>query len=205
VRYLLTSNAGEVAAILICVLLGAPLVLLPVQILWINLLTDGATALALGLERAEPGVMSRPPRSPGEPLLGRAGVIGVVAIGLYIGAATAAIFLLADPGSPGGLERARTLAFAGIVLIEKANAFGFRALHAPLWRVPFFSNPALLAAVAGMIGLQVAALELAPLQRLLHTVSLAPGDWLMLGAFALPVLALGECVRRLETNRVPRH
>jgi Ca2+-transporting ATPase len=204
VRYLLTSNAGEVAAILICVLLGAPLVLLPVQILWINLLTDGATALALGLEKAEPGVMSRPPRPPREPLLGRRAALGVAVIGLYIGSVTAALFLASSPHLPGELERARTLAFAGIVLIEKANAFGFRALYAPLWRLPFFSNPALLLAVAAMLALQVAAVELAPLQRLLHTVPLAPRDWLLLVALALPVIALGECVRRLGAGAQSR-
>jgi Ca2+-transporting ATPase len=196
VRYLLASNGGEIAAILLCVLLGAPLVLLPVQILWINLLTDGATALALGLEKPEPGVMARPPRPRHEPLLDRAGALRVLLLGGYIGLATTALFLSAGPEDPAALERARTLAFAGIVLIEKVNAFGFRALHVAPWRVPFFSNPALLVAIAAMLGLQVAAVELAPLQRLLHTVPLAAADWLLILGLALPVVPLGEALRR---------
>jgi Ca2+-transporting ATPase len=200
VRYLLSSNTGEIVAILLCVLLGAPLVLLPVQILWINLLTDGATALALGLEQPEPGVMARPPRPRHEPLLDRFGAARVLVLGAYIGLATAAVFLWNAPGDPAALERARTLAFAGIVLIEKVNAFGFRALHVAPWRVPFFSNPALLAAIAAMLALQVASVEFAPLQRMLHTVPLGLADWLLLAALAMPIVPLGEWVRRLALS-----
>jgi len=74
VRYLLSSNTGEVIAIFVNIVLGGPLILLPVQILWMNLVTDGMTAVALGVEPVEKGIMHRPPRSPREPILDRLGM-----------------------------------------------------------------------------------------------------------------------------------
>ena len=75
VRYLLSSNIGETIAILLTIVMRGPLILLPVQILWINVVTDAVTAIALGLEPAEADLMRRPPRGPQEPILDRAGVL----------------------------------------------------------------------------------------------------------------------------------
>jgi P-type Ca2+ transporter type 2C len=88
VLYLLSSNMGEVLAIFVNILLGGPLILLPVQILWMNLVTDGMTAVALGLEPAEKGIMQRPPRSTKEPILNRKGILMILLLGGYIGVAT---------------------------------------------------------------------------------------------------------------------
>ncbi|HZD43854.1 MAG TPA: HAD-IC family P-type ATPase, partial [Methanomicrobiales archaeon] len=85
-RYLLSSNIGEIVAIAGGLLLSLPLILLPVQILWINLVTDGVTALALGVEPAEKDIMVQPPRDPEEPILSRGALLLIILIGLWIGA-----------------------------------------------------------------------------------------------------------------------
>ena len=122
VRYLLSSNMGEVLAIFINILLGGPLILLPVQILWMNLVTDGMTAVALGLEPAEKGIMQRPPRAAKEPILNRAGIFMILLLGGYIGVATLWLFhhyLAAGQGE--AVLLAQTVAFTGIIVLEKMN------------------------------------------------------------------------------------
>ena len=92
VQYLLASNSGEVIAIFVNILLGGPLILIPVQILWMNLVTDGMTAVALGVEPAEKGIMKRPPRGVDEPILDRYGMIMIALLGGYVGLATLWLF-----------------------------------------------------------------------------------------------------------------
>ena len=199
VRYLLSSNTGEVVAILASILIGGPLILLPVQILWTNLITDGVTAIALGLEPAGRGLMGRPPRVPGAPLIDRAGLLGVALLGGYVGLATLVLFYLyADPGDP---DRARTIAFCGLILVEKVNVLNFRSLDAPIGRIGFFSNPWLLKSIVAMLGIQVAVVYIPAMQTLLHTVPLDLVDWLVMFAIALPAFVLGELWKRRKVAR----
>jgi Ca2+-transporting ATPase len=200
VRYLLCSNLGEATAIVANVLLGGPLILLPVQILWINLVTDGVTAVALALEPLEKGAMRRPPRPVREPLLDRSGWLLVVGVGGFIGLAALVLFQTAL-GDPGGEARARTLAFTGLVAMEKLAVLGFRALHAPLHAVGFFSNPWLLVALVSMLALQVAAVQTPWLGGLLHTAPLAPADWLLVAAVSVPALLVIEGVKWRASRR----
>ncbi len=198
VRYLLSSNVGEVTAIVANLLVGGPLILLPVQILWMNLVTDGVTALALGAEPAEKGLMERPPRDPGARIMNRFGLFTVLALGVYIGAATLWLFQhYRTSHGPEGLIAAQTVAFTGIILLEKMNVFNFRALKAPMSVTGFFSNRWLLLAWAGMIGLQAAAVYAPPLQRVLRTVPLTGADWVHMAALAAPVFLLPELLKWL--------
>ena len=202
VRYLLSSNVGEVVAIFLNIVLGGPLILIPVQILWMNLVTDGVTALALGLEPAERDVMQRPPRRAQEKLLGRFGMLMIAALGGYIGLAALLLFQsYLNSGDPDSALRAQTVAFTALIVLEKFNAFNFRSLREPLWRVKLLSNPALLAAVASMLALQVLAVYAPPLQAILHLVPLATRDWLIILAVAAPVLAIGEMAKARTRRR----
>lgn len=196
-RYLLSSNFGEIIAIAGAILLNLPLILLPVQILWMNLITDGMTALALGLEPTEKDVMQRKPRDPKQPILTRGAFAAISLIGLWIGAATIYVFTL-DPEMT--LDKARTLAFTGIIIFEKINVFNFRSLRFPLSKVGFWSNPYLLAAVLGTIGLQALAVYSPFLQTMLRTVPLAFGDWVILFVIGLPVLVAGEIYKKIKTS-----
>jgi len=193
VRYLLSSNTGEVLAIFANVVLGGPLILLPVQILWMNLVTDGMTAVALGLEPAERSIMRRPPRAPEEPILDRTGIAIVLALGLYIATATLWIFWsYLSSGRPEDAILAQTIAFTGIIVLEKANVFNFRVLEEPLFRVGPFSNPWVIVAWLGTMGLQVAAVYVPFLQDALHTVPLGLRDWGFISLFAVPVFLVPE-------------
>ena len=193
VRYLLSSNMGEVVAIFVNILLGGPLILLPVQILWMNLVTDGMTAVALGLEPVESGIMKRPPRAAREPVLNRNGMVTILVLGGYIGAATLWLFhhyLQAE--NPQGLEIAQTTAFTGIILLEKMNVFNFRALKAPIPVIGLFTNPWVIGAWVTTIGLQVCAVYVPFLQKTLHTVALGWKEWGLIIVIALPIFFLTE-------------
>ena len=198
VRYLLSANSGEVLAIAGGLAFGWPLILLPVQILWINLVTDGASALALGLEPSEPGTMRRPPRDPGDALLDRRGLIAVALYGLWLAGATLVLYRMFLPLD---LDLARTAAFTGLVVMEKAAVFGFRSLRVPLLRLGPFGNPWLVAAVAGTLGLQVAAVYLPGLQAVLHTVPLHADAWGPILLLALPPLLVPELVKIVLLRR----
>ncbi|KAA5547085.1 HAD-IC family P-type ATPase [Roseiconus nitratireducens] len=198
VRYLLSSNTGEVVAIFCNILIGGPLIFLPVQILWMNLVTDGMTAVALGLEPAEKSVMQRPPRRPSEPVLDARGFAMILALGSYIGLASLWLFHdYLSSGDPVKVAAAQTAAFTCIVLIEKANVLNFRSLRSPLHHVGFFSNPWVLAALALTISLQVAAVYVPVLQNALRTVPLDAETWGRMVVLVLPVFVIPELCKWL--------
>ncbi len=204
VRYLLSSNTGEVLAIFVNVVLGGPLILLPVQILWMNLVTDGMTAVALGLEPAENGVMQRPARASHEPILDRAGVAMVTLLGAYIAGATLWLFhVYLGSEQPEDVRLAETVAFTGIILLEKANVFNFRSLSEPLSRIGIFSNPWVIAAWATTVGMQVCAVYVPFLSAALHTVPLGWREWGSIALLALPVIIVPEVWKWAQSTHRP--
>lgn len=196
-HYLLSSNVGEIVAIVGGLLLGLPLILIPVQILWINLITDGLTALALGLEPAEPDVMRRRPRDPGEPILTGRMFLVILALGAWIGLLTLYIFsgLYAVD-----LDRARTMVFSGLIVFELYNVLNFRSFRFPLHGIGFFSNPALLYAILGSLVLQALVVYVPVFQIFLGTAPLTLADWWVLALFGLPILLAGEIYKIFRTR-----
>lgn len=206
VRYLLSSNTGEVVAILLSILTGAPLILLPVQILWMNLLTDGPTALAIGLDPAENTVMKRPPRDPRAGILNWAGVAMVAGLGTYIGLATYVLFQIYwQSGNPQDVLVAQTMAFTGIILIEKMNVFNFRSLAGPLTWSAARSNPWVLIAILAAVGMQLCAVYVPFFQGVLRTAPLRLADWGLLLVAAVPIVFLAEMTKRLHAWRSDAH
>lgn len=196
-RYLLSSNVGEIVAIVGGLLLGLPLILIPVQILWINLITDGLTALALGLEPAEKDVMQQRPRDPGEPILTRAAFTIILALGAWLGLLTLYVF---SGLYHIDLDRARTMAFTGLIVFELYNVLNFRSFRFPLHRIGFFSNPALLYAILGSLALQVLVVYVPVFQDFLGTAPLTLADWGLLALLGLPVLLAGEVYKILRSR-----
>ena len=193
VLYLLSSNSGEVIAIFINILLGGPLILIPVQILWMNLVTDGMTAVALGVEPAEKNIMKRPPRAVDEPILDRYGIIMIAVLGSYVGLATLWLFhyyINKDPQN--GVVLAQTVAFTGIIVLEKINVLNYRSTREPITKIGFFSNKWLLLAIFFTISLQVCAVYVPFLQDALHTTALGWKDWGIILLVALPIFILTE-------------
>ncbi|MEW9921645.1 cation-translocating P-type ATPase [Marimonas sp. MJW-29] len=192
VRYLLSSNAGEVIALVVNIAIGGPLVFLATQILWMNLVTDGVTAVALGLEKGEPDQMAEPPRRKDSRILGPAGIGTIVVLGMYTGLSSLWIFFqLLDFG----VELARTTAFTAMVVFEKVSVFAFRSLRHSNFRIGWFSNPFLLLALIVTLGAQVAAIYWPPLQALLRTVPIGWAEWQLIAAFALPILVVPELAK----------
>jgi Ca2+-transporting ATPase len=168
-----------------------------------NLVTDGVTALALGLEPAEPGVMERPPRHRDARIIDRHGIASILALGAYIGVVAVALFRFYQGRGAEGALVAQTIAFTAIVLFEKVNVFNFRSLRAPLGRTGLFSNPRLSIAWVAMVGLQVCAVYVPFLQRALHTVPLAPEHWLVITLLAAPVFIVPETLKAIAWRRRP--
>src|SRR5665811_730020 len=151
---------------------------------------SGVTAVALGLEPGSKDLMERPPRGAKEPILSKYGAALLLGLGGYIGLATLWLFhhYLATLGnSPEATATAQTVAFTGIILLEKMNVFNFRSLRQPLSKIGFWTNPWVLIGWGLMISAQVAAVYNPLLQKLLHTVPLRWQDWLLMFAVAVPI------------------
>lgn len=198
VRYLLASNAGEVVAIIANLLIGGPLIFLATQILWMNLITDGVTAVALGLEKSERNQMERPPRAPNSPILGKKGILTLAGLGLYTGTSSLFIFYTFLPL---GVDIARTAAFTGMVVFEKVSVFAFRSLTQPCTQIGWLSNPFLIGAFSISLLIQVAAVYWSPLQTLLQTVPIGWEQWVLIAVTAVPILIVPEAFKVLS-NRV---
>ena len=155
VLYLLSCNLSEVLTMLIAVVAGWPLPLLPLQILWLNLVTDSLPALALGLEPPEPGLMQRPPRDPREPLIDRGRLRTAGRQALFMAAGALALFALARGPLGLDLDRSRALAFTGLVFSQLAHALNSRSERLSLLALGPLTNPALLGAVGLAVALQV--------------------------------------------------
>lgn len=198
VRYLMSSNAGEVMAIMVNLVIGGPLIFLATQILWMNLITDSITAVALGLEKEEPDQMQRPPRRPEEPILGRAGFALIAAFGLYTATASLWVFYTFLPL---GVDIARTTAFTAMLIFEKVCVFAFRSLYRPTTAIGWWSNPILVAAFTISISLQLCAVYWPPLQTLLRTVPLALEHWSIIGLLAAPLIIVPELAKFVQMHR----
>lgn len=194
VRYLLSSNAGEIIAIMACMMIGGPLIFVPIQILWMNLVTDGPTALTLSLEKSEVDAMNRPPRSAQDDVVGIQGLAVILGFAAYTGSATLfAFYSVLDHG----VLQAQTVAFTTMICLEKFSVFAFRSLRLPLFKLGLFSNPWLLVAVIGTLLAQVAAIYWPPLQAILHTEQIDPETWFMIGALVIPVLIVPEIIKAI--------
>lgn len=190
VRYALTGNSGEIWVLFLAPLVGLPMPLAPLHILWVNLVTDGLPGLALATEPAEGGVMRRPPRAPDESVLAGGLWQHTLWVGLLMGGLCLALQAWALHGDPGSTARAQTLVFTTLTFAQMAHLLAIRSEHDPLWR-GLGGNPPLLAAVGLTVVLQLAVVYLPALQAVFRTEALAPLDLaLSVGAAAAVALAV---------------
>jgi Ca2+-transporting ATPase len=167
VRYLLACNTGEILVMLLGAVCGYPVALLPLQMLLVNLVTDGLPALALGLDPPSADVMRHPPRPPEESLFARGLGRLILVRGVIIGLATLAVFLICLREG-GDLRQARTLAMCTLVLSQLLHAFDARSQTAALWEQDPLANPALVAATASSLALLAAVVYVPGLRELFH-------------------------------------
>jgi Ca2+-transporting ATPase len=177
VYYLLSCNVAEIAVIFIAILAGLPSPLTPIQLLWLNLITDGAPALALGLEKGDPDTMDRPPRPAKEPIVNRTMQIGIAAQTIAIAGATLTAYLLGLRTAPGTPQVGETMAFVTLSFSELLRAFTARSERFPLFRLGVFSNHAMLYAVASSLVLLLLVLYTPFLQPIFDTYPLPATAW----------------------------
>jgi len=230
IRYLISSNIGEVAAIFLTAALGLPEALIPVQLLWVNLVTDGLPATALGFNPPDLDIMTKPPRSSEETLITSWLFFRYMAIGIYVGIATvggAAYWFLYDPTGPqmsyyqlsnflqcpGEPEKFKglscdifqapepmTMALSILVTIEMCNAVNSLSENQSLVVMPPWINPLLLAAMALSFGLHFMILHVPALATVFQIAPLSFAQWFVVMKFSLPVILLDELLKWVARN-----
>jgi len=193
-RFMLSTNLAEVLTIAVAMALGWPIPLLPLQILWINLVTDGPPALALSMEPAEADIMRHPPRRPGEGLLA-----GGMVRGVLLGSVLMAFAVLLLVRNAGDLEHRQTLAFTSLALAQLLAAMALRSLHRPFWRAGLFRNPAMWGAFAAGCAAQLAVVYVPALQHVFGTVALSLAELglcVLAGLFVMVGIEADKCIQR---------
>jgi Ca2+-transporting ATPase len=206
VHYLLSCNAGEILVMLVSSLAGWKVPLLPIQILWVNLVTDGLPALALGVDPVARDIMRRPPRPPDEPVVTAGRGLLMLCQGGFIAACTltAFTFVLFVEGAgqtEQGLARARTAAFVVLSCSQLFHAYNCRSQTASLFTLGVLTNPKLLLATGISFLMQMAVVYVPPLQAVFKTEPLGAFDWvLVIVISSLPLWAM-EVVKALRRLR----
>jgi Ca2+-transporting ATPase len=198
IRYVLTGNVGEIVALLVAPIVGLPLPLLPIQILWVNLVTDGLPGLAFVTEPAERGIMDRPPRPPGENVLARGLWQQVLWAGVLIGGITLAVQSL---GLGAGSAHWRSMTFTTLAFAQMSLALALRSERESLFRQGLLSNPALLGAVSLTVVLQMAVLYVPALRTVFHTEGLTGGEMLVVVGASCLVFAAVETEKLVRRRR----
>jgi Ca2+-transporting ATPase len=192
VFYLFSCNVAEVMVLLVGASAALELPLLPLQILWLNLVTDTFPALALALEPAEPGIMQRPPRDPKEEIFSWSLVRGMVGAATLIAVATLAAFAIGHAGPGGSVARAVTMSFSTLALAQALHLGNARRRSRVLEPASALANPWAVGAVALVVLLQALAVHAPPLATVLRTVPLGVLDWLVVAALAGAPALVGQ-------------
>jgi len=230
IRYLISSNIGEVVSIFLTAALGLPEALIPVQLLWVNLVTDGLPATALGFNPPDLDIMQKPPRSSGDTLISPWLFFRYMAIGIYVGMATvggATYWFLYDPTGPqmnywqlshfmqctGEPDKFKgiscdifqspepmTMALSILVSIEMANALNSLSENQSLVMMPPWINPLLLGAMALSFALHMMILYVDFLAVVFQITPLSWAQWMVVMKFSLPVILLDELLKFVARN-----
>ena len=194
VSFLLSCNVGEIGTIFVATLLGWPLPLTAVQLLWMNLLTDGAPALALGMEKEEPGIMDRPPRPVSRPIIDRAMTAGLVVQGVAITAVTLLAFWIGWK-LDGSVAAARTMAFVTLSLCQVLRAYTNRSERSSVFAIGVFSNRWMQYASLSSLALVIVVLYVPGLDTVFGAVGLTAAQWARLAPLLVLPAVLDEIAR----------
>ncbi len=201
VKYLISTNTGEILTIQAALILlsGAPLILTPIMILWINLVTDGLLDKTLALEPKEEDVMHTPPRRPDAKLIDSTMIQNIVVLGVLMAVGT--LFLFNWEWKQEGEASARTIAFATMAMFQVFNALNCRSRTRSVLKIGFFANKYLLIAIVASFSLNVLATTVPFLQTALGTVPLSLMEWVAVVLVASSILLVDE-VRKFVRPRL---
>jgi Ca2+-transporting ATPase len=181
-------------------LLAWPLPLVAVQLLWVNLTTDGLPALALGVDPADPDIMNRPPRTPGESIFTRPVKLMIFGIAIILAAILLPVFNWGIQTK--GLVYGQTMVFTTMVLFELFNSFNCRSHRYSILKIGPFSNKWLVVSVSISVLMQAAVLYIPMFFRLFDTTPLSPGDWLIMLPLSATPLVATEVAKRLSMSHM---
>jgi P-type Ca2+ transporter type 2C len=208
--FLLSCNFAEILTLTAAILLGLPLPLVALQILWINLITDGLPALALGVDPKAPDIMDRPPRPPHEGVFTRSVTVLLVVISLHLSLILLPMFAyyvlfnphrLSDPAQV--LILGQTMVFITLILAELVNAFNCRSDIHSLFTVGFWRNHFLVGSALLSLVIMVVVIHWQPLSSLFHTRPLSLADWLVAAGLSLTIFPVVEVTKWLLRRRAP--
>ena len=190
VRFQLSTNIGAILTVLVAPFIGLPLPFTPIQLLWVNIIMDGPPAMALGLDPANPDIMSSPPRKPADRILNfrRLGKLTAYGATMMVGT----LGMLWWGMQNGSAIHAQSLAFTTFVLFQVFNAFNARVDKRTTFRANFFRNRVLWLALTSVVVLQVLAVQWTPAHSIFNVEKLAIGDWMLATLVASSVLVLEE-------------
>jgi len=190
IRYLLSCNIGEVLTMFLGMLAGLPIPLLPIQILWVNLVTDGLPAIALGFDPPEKDIMMMPPREEKESIFSHGLLSLILFRGTIIGLSTLAVFV-SMLHFTGSIERARTGAFMTLVLTQLIHVFECKSEKKSIFEIPIFNNFKLILSVLISLAMILGVVYIPSLQNVFKTVALTLNDWAIVGGLSAigPVIA----------------
>ncbi len=197
VHFLLSSNIGELLLVLAAGLMNLPAPLLPIQLLWVNLVTDSLPAMALGVERIEPDVMRRKPVDPKTGFFGAGAWLDIALQGMFIGAVSLVAFVLGR--GLFGEETARTMCFCTLSIAELCHALNSRSPRS-LFRIGWLSNPKMNLAFVICLALQLSVPLIPAIGAVFASCALTAAQWLTVGALSASVLAFVELSKFFQTH-----
>jgi magnesium-transporting ATPase (P-type) len=198
--FLLSTGLAQVLVIIASLLLGWPLPFVAVQVLWINLVTNGLQDVALAFEKAEPGLLDKPPRPPREGVIHRELVVRLITVSLLIAVATLGVFVwMLEQGRP--LEEVRSVAMTQMVVFQFFHVFNSRSLRQSIFKVSLTSNPFLAFSLTGAVLAHVAVLHVPFMQTLFRTTPLSLGQWAVLAAVGALVIVAVEVEKAILRRR----
>ncbi len=204
VYYLLSCNVAEIVIIFSAIVAGLPSPLSPIQLLWLNLITDGAPAISLGAEKGDPDTMNQKPRPPKEPIINRLMQIGILVQTLAIAGTTLSAYLIGRSSYPDHPALAATMAFATLSFSELFRAFTSRSERYPLLKIGIFSNKWMFYAVASSMVLLMLVIYMPFLQPIFDTEPLLWEQWrIILPLLFVPAL-VAESMKWLVSSKARR-
>lgn len=198
VMFLLRTNFDELLFISTCIFLGLPIPYLALHILWINLMTDSLPALALGMEKAEPDIMNRPPRDPNEHILH--GEFGRLMVAAFVGFSASFILYLWLLSNGTELIEARSVTITLAILFELFVVISMRSSK-PIWTIGFFSNPWMLGAISVPFALQFILL-FTPMAKVFHLTRITGAQWFMVFGISVAGFLFFESLKLLPSNKL---
>ncbi len=204
VFFLLSCNVGEILIVFISMLFGLPIPLLPIQLLWLNLVTDSFPALALGVEKGDPDIMNYPPRNAKEPILDKSMITGIVIQSIALVVAVLGAYLIALNKYPDyatneeHLMFARTYAFITLICAELIRSHSSRSENFTVFKIGVFSNKVMVGATVLSLALSVIVIYIPFLRPIFHTVVLNVQDWLVILGFCLIPFVSGELYKLIK-------